>query len=236
MRHPFSYTLNFRERLLGILYIPFHSVILPFLLVVIFVAAGIDVSNAYLNLVYYAISFAFVLVIMFQFLRDSFSALRGNLGRVLSSVILGYFLYMAIAFAATLVLNQLLPIPVMSEVTPNTEAVAAAAAQNFDMIFVVTVVLAPIVEEAIFRGALFGSLRTKSRFLAYIVTAIVFAFYHLWQFLVPDFSWITMLFALRYIPAAIALGWVYERSGNIWTPILLHSVVNVLATLALRVV
>ncbi|MCL2408576.1 MAG: CPBP family intramembrane metalloprotease [Oscillospiraceae bacterium] len=234
MRKAFSSTMTFRERLLGVLYIPFHSVILPFLLLVVFLAIGVEFSSAYFNLLYYTISFALILVIMFRFLKDSFSDMCGKFGRTLSSVVLGYLLHMAITFAAVLLLNQLLPVPVMTEVSPNTEAVAAAAVGSFNMIFAMTVILAPIVEEIIFRGALFGSLRMKSRFLAYAVTIVVFALYHLWQFLIDDFSWITLLFALRYVPASIALGWVYERTGNIWTPILLHSVINLVGMLLIR--
>jgi membrane protease YdiL (CAAX protease family) len=221
------------ERVMGIIYILFHAVVLPFLLGRVLELVGVEFSFTYLNLVYYAISFLLVLVIMFPFLRKSFSDISGKFIRVVGYAVIGLGLYWAVSLGAAMLANNFLPAPVFTEATPNTEAITTAAAGNFGTIFAVTVILAPIVEETIFRGALFGALRTKSRIMAYAVTIIVFAFYHLWQFLVFDFNWTTMLFALRYVPAGIALGWVYEKSGNIWSPILLHAIINMISVVIL---
>ena len=36
----------------------------------------------------------------------------------------------------------------------------------------------------------------------------------------------TLLCALQYLPAGVALGWTYEKADTIWAPILVHSMVN----------
>ena len=94
------------------------------------------------------------------------------------------------------------------------------------MIIVAAVLLAPIVEETLFRGALFGTLRGRNRLLAYAVSALAFAVYHMWQYFIAGFEWQMLLFLLQYIPPSIALCWCYEKSGSIWAPITLHALVN----------
>jgi membrane protease YdiL (CAAX protease family) len=100
--------------------------------------------------------------------------------------------------------------------------------------FVTTVLLAPVVEETMFRGALFGSIRLRSRAVAYIVSALAFAAYHLWPFLFTDMWRVNALYALQYIPASVILAWCYERGNSIWAPITLHALINLLANAAVR--
>ena len=39
---------------------------------------------------------------------------------------------------------------------------------------------------------------------------------------------------LQYIPAGIALAWSWKRSGNIFSPILMHITINALGILSMR--
>ena len=214
------------ERVLGCVFIPVHVFILPVILGVILSLFAPLATPPELMLIYYTISFLLILAIMFKFLRASFNDLIDGFWRAVLFVALGYALYRVFLFVLALLLTQ-----VMSTDNPNTEAIDAAVNADFRTMLVVSVVLAPIVEESIFRGALFGSVRQRSRFLAYIVSIIVFAAYHLWEFLLFDFSIEMLLFGLQYVPASIALAWCYERGGTIWSPILLHAAINLTAVL-----
>ena len=78
-------------------------------------------------------------------------------------------------------------------------------------------------------SALFGAIRTKSRIAAYIVTALLFAVYHLWPYFIAEFAWMDLLYLLQYIPIGLILAWSYERSGTIWTSILVHALINYVA-------
>lgn len=87
-------------------------------------------------------------------------------------------------------------------------------------------VLVPIAEEIAFRGLLQGALTTSlarvanpmreasMRWLGIVITSVIFALIH------PMFSW-PAIFAL-----ALMLGYAYERSGSIWTPIVVHAAFN----------
>ena len=214
------------EKILGCLYIPFHAAILPFIMVLVFVVFNIEISGPHQMLVYFTISFLLILLIMFKFLRASFSDFIDVFWRAVQAVILGYVMYRVLLWVAVLTLTQ-----IMTDVNPNQQSVVADVYANFNVMIVVTVILAPIVEESMFRGALFGTIRQKSRVAAYIASILLFSVFHLWDNLVFNFSWDVLFMVVQYIPASIALTWCYDRSGTIWSPILLHSAINLVATL-----
>ena len=93
------------------------------------------------------------------------------------------------------------------------------------------VFLAPIAEEAMFRGGLFALLRRRSRLAAYGVSMLLFALYHVWSFALSDpTAW---LYLLQYLPAAFLLAHIYEKTNSLWSAIFLHMTVNGLALLAI---
>ena len=89
-------------------------------------------------------------------------------------------------------------------------------------------VLTPIVEEALFRGLMFGSLRKYSRSLGYVVSILVYAFYAAQQyaFTPGNVDLRYLLLMVRYLPMAAALTWSYDNGGSVWTPIFLRMALN----------
>lgn len=87
---------------------------------------------------------------------------------------------------------------------------------SFLALFTTTAILAPLLEETVFRGFLLTSL---TRFLpvpaAVVVSALAFGFVHLTP---RDFPQLTAL--------GILLGFSYVRSKNLLTPIMIHAVWN----------
>ncbi len=87
------------------------------------------------------------------------------------------------------------------------------------------VIIAPIIEEMIFRGIIMhGFMRNYSKFSAIIISALMFALFHLnpWQF--PS------AFAL-----GILLGWLMVRTRSILLCILGHSVNNLLVLVSISI-
>ena len=217
------------ERILGCIYIPVHAAVLPILMEIIIVVFGIGITMPYRTLVYFTISFIIILFIMFRFLRSSFSDLIDEFWRAVQAVILGYVLYRVLIWVAVLLMQQ-----IMTSENPNTEMIASDLSGNYRVMLIIAAVLAPIIEETLFRGALFGTIRQKSRIAAYVVSVLLFSLCHLWDYLVFDPSWGMLVLIVQYIPPSIALAWCYERGGTIWAPILLHSAINIVATLQYR--
>jgi membrane protease YdiL (CAAX protease family) len=87
------------------------------------------------------------------------------------------------------------------------------------------VIIAPISEELIFRGYIFGVLRRYAgRWWAMVISALVFAAIHAH---IPSLAGLFVL--------AVALTLVYEGVGSLWAPILMHALFNsvtVILTLA----
>jgi len=215
------------ERVIGILYIPVHTLMMPVIISLISRALGWNPDNAMLNLVYYAFGALFLLLSLNNYWRTTIRDLTGAPFRALQAVILGYVAF----FVANIVVALVMSLFASDTVNPNTAAVSDTMAINKDMMIVVLVLLAPVVEETMFRGALFGTIRQKSRLLAYVVSALLFAIYHLWGFVLFDGGVSVLIYALQYIPAAIALAWCYEWSGSLAAPVVLHALINLIGAI-----
>lgn len=197
-----------------------HVILFPVVLNLVVLFFPDAFSLATMNLLYYVVSAVLSFVFLGGFLRRSFDTLLDNTFRCVSSFALGWVLYFVLAFVAGFILQALS----LNDLNPNEETIGQLLEQQRNYIVVMTVFLAPIVEECIFRGGLFCGLHRKNRFLAYAVSIAAFSLYHVWQYALIDPKY--LLFALQYIPASFVLCWVYERSGSIWTSILFHMSFN----------
>lgn len=87
------------------------------------------------------------------------------------------------------------------------------------LIFISLVVIPPIVEEAYFRGFVYGGLRTLLGFWpAALISSIGFGLVHF-----------QLNVALDTAVLGIASCWLYERTRSLWPPILLHAIKNLFA-------
>jgi membrane protease YdiL (CAAX protease family) len=82
--------------------------------------------------------------------------------------------------------------------------------------------VAPIAEEAFFRGYLFAGLRQHfGRLAAYLLSAGLFALAHILPTSYPPIFVLGLLFAL-----------LYEQTGSIWPAVIMHGSINALAFVA----
>lgn len=214
------------ESILGWVYLPVHSFALAYLLLIansrLFPALGFRLDTPHLNVLYYAIGFVFLLVCLFRYLRESFGDMCANFLSTIHGVFGGYVINYFALFALELVLRLVLE----NTVNPNSAAINAEVLLNPSTMIVVSVLLAPVVEEVLFRGVAFGTIRKSSRIAAYAVSALLFAVYHLWSYMLASPSWDLLLYMLQYIPSGLVLAWCYEKSKSIWGPIFLHMMIN----------
>lgn len=227
----FTLPMKKREKIAGWIYMPVHSVlmgqlILP-LVYLLLAENGIILDDVQINVIYYGISLAFVLLFMMSYLRESF-IMKKKAGTLIT---------VAKGFAATIVLNYIATFILLfftSQLTnPNSEAVNDAVTMNVYSMIAVTVIMAPIVEEVLFRGVVFGTIRTKSRILAYAVSILIFSIYHLWSSVAIYHDWTILIYIIQYIPAGITLAWSYEKTGSVWTSIFLHMAINAVSVSAM---
>ena len=219
-----SYSLGPRmsnaELVAGILYLPFYAGLLQWLMSYVTPMMGLSLTTFEFNLVWFCINFLFCVITFRRFLIRSFRAIR--FWPFVQAVILGAVLYHAGNFLLTLLFDVLK----LQVYLFNNDTILSFADTNFYLTILITVVIAPVVEETLVRGVLFGGLRRKSRVAAYLVSMLFFSAMHVCAY-ISDHDWQSILLtATAYLPAGLALGWCYEKTNTIWTPIVLHMLIN----------
>ena len=209
-----------REAVLAAVYLPVHAVLLP-LLLTWFATLGWIEPGVTLNAIWYAVGVGYTLLFLGKYLRRSFDVLLDHPGQSLLAAVSGLATDYLLSWALTFIL-LLFNVAVGS--TANNDAVAELAGENGQRMFAVAVLLAPIVEEPLFRGLLYGQIRRRSRAAAYCVSVLLFCFYHVWQYLLLDWRYIFQM--INYVPASVGLCYSYEKSGTVWAPIAFHMFIN----------
>lgn len=221
--HSLGPGLSTAEQVAGFCYLPFFVMLLSLCIHWVAGLLGLTLSHLQSNIAYFVINFVMIWVIFHGFLTRSFRAIR--FWELVQALILGLCLYYAMLSLFEAIVT-LLDLHIQSF---NDDAVVSLVHQSKWFMTLCSVVLAPVVEETLVRGLLFGSIRPKSRITAYLVTIIFFSVIHVWQYFIDQDFTAVVLCALQYIPAGIALGWTYEKSGTIWGPIFLHMIINAIS-------
>ena len=215
-----STRLTKSEAILGWLWLPIYLVFLSWGLQWLFAAVKVDCSPFWLNVAYFAVNLIFVVLVFRKFLLQRFFG--HSFWDFVQALILGFVLYAAVTWVIRFGLSKL-PKPVSFF---NNDAVTALAGANWYGTLAISVLAAPIIEETLVRGVVFGTLKARSRVLAYILSCLLFAFMHTWQYFTAYPVRDVLLNCLPYLPAAVALAWTYEKSGTIWGSITLHAIIN----------
>ncbi|MBQ3404712.1 MAG: CPBP family intramembrane metalloprotease [Oscillospiraceae bacterium] len=230
---PFSHPMRKSEIIFGWIFLPVFVLLLPrataFFCIRVLVRYWPGLDSAHLNFLFFALGFVILTVCMFSFLRESFHDLLDNLLNTVKALFICFVLYYLLLY----VVNLLCILTVGDAINPNEENVRAAAELNSNVMLAVAVIIGPIVEETLFRGVVFGSIRRKNRLLAYAVSCLLFSLYHIWQYFPDSFDWMYLMYLLQYIPGGICLAMAYERGGSIWSSIMLHSLINFISMQAM---
>jgi len=227
-REQFPFPMKRTEAILGWVWLAVHSFLLPYLVRLLDIglqAGGTNLSSMQLNILYFAISFVFLLCTMFRYLKCSSADLVKNVMDTLRALLFGFLVYFLLQRICTWLLNWAITGKLVLSTASLSEVIASSRLNEGVSVWVAAL-LAPVVEEVLFRGVAFGTLRKTSRFLAYVVSILLFALYLMWEALLGGFSWTDLLYMLRYVPAGFALAWCYEKSHTVLGPILLHILFN----------
>lgn len=213
----FTSRLSTGQSVAALVYIPVHLVLLPMLLGVLMLKGFMD--EAELNLIYYAIGTVYMFLFLWKFFRRDFDALCDRPLSCIVEVCVSY----GIMWGCNLLVNGTLLLLGLAE-NPNNEAIFDMAGLKFGEIAAMSVFLAPLVEEPMFRAGVFGVLRRYNRTLAYVVSILLFSAYHIWAYAVMDVK--NLIYIVQYIPVSFLLCRCYERTNTIWSSIFMHMLVN----------
>lgn len=216
-----------RQLILGFSYLALEWLILPYALHFITQLLSIYMDSTLFNTITFTINFAALFLIFRSFLKESFfdfweKPLR-NLGYVMGGVVLYYlsstaYSYLLFAFGWT---------------APNVNdaSIYELLLDSPSLIALSIVVLAPFSEELLYRATLFTPFGERFPFLGYLVSVSVFCFIHVAGYIGLYPARTLLLCALQYVPASLILTFLYDKSENIFVPMLVHTILNSISLL-----
>ena len=222
LKNAWSNNMTVRERRGLFVVITLYFILVPAGCTLLYLNGKIDENEA--NILSYAITFAYVLIGYLDYLRREFDTLCDNRRRIIPELLISY----AAMYCFNIIVNTVIGFAD----NPNNNAIMETTGTNIKVLAAMTVIMAPFVEELIFRAGVFGMLRRKNRVAAYAASVLLFSLYHVISYAIVDPS--NWLYILQYIPVSFLLCRIYERTRTIWSSILFHMLVNLLAVLVLR--
>lgn len=211
------------ETIAGWLYLPFYLIILNLLLQLANEKLSLGMSALTINIAYFVINLAATLLIFHGFCGSRISAARSGI-----SCRRWCWGSRCITRARGFCSSHSRSWPPGFTIY-NNETVGSLISDNEYIMMAVTIILAPVIEETLVRGLVFGSIRPTSRVMAYIVSVVLFTLMHNWQYFLLYPAGKVLLSCIPYLPASVALAWTYEKAGTIWAPITLHALINALS-------
>ena len=217
---PVSLTHN--EQVLGWSAWGLQQLVLPAAISLLVPAFAPGINDAEQNFLYLAASFLLITAVMLRFLRQSLNIFTQRLFYALRWAGICYILYWVSFLTLTFLLTTLVP----GFQNINDTSIFELFSSNRTLTAIGVVVLAPITEELIYRGIIFGTFYPRSRLAAYVLSCIAFSAVHVVGYIGTWDTLTLVLCFLQYIPAGLCLAWSYARSGTILAPILIHIAVN----------
>ncbi len=230
MRKTLSVSPSKKELILGAAYIPIDLFILP---VIIAIANGflpVPLSAEKLNVIFFIVNFGVTTLIFRSFMKKTLLHSRHNFAVIGFAAIRGFLMYWAGNVLVTMLILHIQP----DFINVNDASITIMTEANFLPMAVCTIFFVPVAEELLFRGVLFAGCYNRRPILGFLVSVIVFSAIHVIGY-ITLYSWDTLLLCfIQYIPASIALGWAYARSGSILSPMIMHIAINAIGILAMR--
>ena len=225
--------MTYGEQIAGVVFFVIYLLVLPFVTNPLFDLAGrllaVSISAAMRDVLYYYILFAVTIIIFHGFLARTSRHLMDNLGGACKTAAAG----LVGLYGLNELVYRLTNLIFTNRTNLNDTTISAQIHDAPHMTLLIVIFLAPFVEEVLFRGLVFGNLKSKSRGLAYVVSCLLFALLHVWQFAVVKQDVTYFLLMIQYLVPGLVLAWAYDHSGTLWASIGLHAAANALSVWAM---
>ena len=225
--------MTYGEQIAGVVFFVIYLLVLPFVTNPLFDLAGrllaVSISAAMRDVLYYYILFAVTISIFHGFLARTSRHLMDNLGGACKTAAAG----LVGLYGLNELVYRLTNLIFTNRTNLNDTTISAQISDAPHMTMLIVIILAPFVEEVLFRGLVFGNLKSRSRALAYVVSCLLFALLHVWQFAVVKQDVTYFLLMIQYLVPGLVLAWAYDHSGTLWASIGLHAAANALSVWAM---
>lgn len=211
------------------LYLFFGSIIGSALLKFVLVTFSIQMDyysiNCYLNVV---VDLG-LLIVVFLVFKDQMIKQWKEFKNDLQGNLLYGFVVGPVFIYAVGILGGLITIILGGANTSENQALIESITQVQPFLMMMTtIVFAPVLEEMIFRGIVFGWTYERNPKIAHIVSAFVFGFVHVMNAVLSGqiSEWIQIF---SYFFMGLALSYLYAKKNNIYVPILSHAMNNLIS-------
>ena len=191
-------------------------------------------ASSLLNVVVYTILIIPIIWFMKSDLTYDFQLTKSLDKKIFGYVIAGY-LYVLFGNILSNIVITFLEFVFSSTYTPaNNQLFIESLLQNDGMILMIlgAVILGPIVEELVFRKAMFGLIPKPA--IALIVSSFIFALIHIFSELFTLSLLSIILTMIPYLTMGFIFGFIYLKyNKNIYIPILVHMLTNLISILGI---
>ena len=186
-------------------------------------------GSAAVNFCYHLVSLLAVTVIFHRYLKQELRNFTAGFKKVLPVI--------AVSLAVYYVVGEVL-LCLITAIEPgfrnvNDDSVAALRQGNLALTAVMTVALAPVSEECLFRGLIFGCARKHSRWAAYAISAAAFGALHVMGYVGSFGAAQLLLCFLQYLPAGLVLAAAMEKTNSIVTAMCIHAIINAVSMMGI---
>ncbi len=217
--------LSATERRWGWCFFAVQMLILPSLVNQIALWLPWSFGSAEVNFSYHLVSFLAISLIFRRFLSKNLHSAAAHPVKLLLTVALSLGAYYAAQEGMTALIRCIDP----GFFNVNDETIVAMRRGNVVLTALATVLLAPVTEECIYRGLVFGTARRHGNKFAYALSAAVFASVHVVGYVGQYSAGQLGLCFVQYLPAGLILAAGFQFSGTLTAPILTHMIINTIS-------
>lgn len=174
-----------------------------------------------------ATMFLIVVFVLNDWFAKEWKVFRQNIGQSLKSILFYVFLLYAVSF----VFNLLIALPFHLTEAENQINAETMMSMNSIGFIVNALIIAPIIEEVIFRGCIFDTFANKWGILiGALISGGIFGLLHIGASVMQG-NWLNLLYILDYGGCGMVLSFAYGKSHSIWTSIIVHMCFNFIGVL-----
>ena len=197
---------------------------------------GIDISlfnyadYGYLDTLLELIYTIVVFVLYRKYFNHDFQELNENRKNNINTIFKLFALFFAVKIASS-VLTSIIALILGYEIgeSENQNMIIRIMEQTPILMIISSTILAPIVEEGIFRLGLRKII--KNEYLFIIISGFIFGFMHIFP---TDLSMsLALTYSITYVIMGFYLAYVYVETDNIWINIIIHGLNNLISMLAI---
>lgn len=185
-----------------------------------------SITNGWSNFITYFLCFIVIGFFMHKLLVIDFKNFKINFKKIIIYTILSTILFLVIGYSIDYLFSKI----VTSSANQKTIETIINYGGAVPMI-ISTVILAPVVEELVYRKAIFDLLKKYNVIISYVVSIVFFALPHMLSTNTSNIG-IWFLQLIPYLCSGFMLAIIYHKSNyNIYTSIFAHLMNNLLAVI-----